>query len=59
MGQQVESITLRCDENFKNRIVAQCNRLGVTKTAIIKMATVKFLEEQEQEEANNAFRRVG
>ena len=32
---------------LKDRIKAQCERLGMTQSAMIRMAIVKFLEEEE------------
>ena len=43
---------------FKSRVKHQSDRLGISYATLCKMALTKFIEEEEQIEQNNAFRRV-
>jgi predicted DNA-binding protein len=48
---------IRMDAELKERLLVQCDRLKISQAAITKMALVRFLEEEEQIEADNAFRK--
>ncbi len=48
MGKKESSIFIRMDQSLNDRIQEQAYRLGASKSTIIRMAVVKFLEEQEQ-----------
>lgn len=53
----VKTVYVRVDSHLKQRLRAQCVRLNITEAAIVKMALVKFIEEEEQIEADKAHRR--
>ena len=48
---------IQMDEHLKVRMTCQCDRLGISQAALTKQALVKFLEEEEQIQADNARRR--
>jgi antitoxin component of RelBE/YafQ-DinJ toxin-antitoxin module len=55
-GKQAETtkpLYIRLDNFLKARVVAQCDRLGVSQAAITKMALTRFLEEEEKLEDKN------
>jgi hypothetical protein len=51
-------VYVRMDPQLKMRLVAQCRRLNLSQAGLVKMAMVRFLEEEEQVEANRAYRRT-
>jgi antitoxin component of RelBE/YafQ-DinJ toxin-antitoxin module len=48
---------VQLDDHVKARIMRQCERLGLTQAGLTKQALVKFLEEEEKVQEDNARRR--
>lgn len=47
----VKPIYIRLDVGLKRRVVEQCERLNISQSAFTKMAIVRFVEEEEKNQA--------
>jgi len=47
----VKPFVIRFDSGLKQRVVDQCNRLSISQSSFIKMAVVRFVEEEEKNHA--------
>lgn len=46
-----KAFVIRLDPGLKRRIVTQCERLNITQSSFVKMAIVRFVEEEEKNQA--------
>jgi hypothetical protein len=53
LAERTKPLYIRLDNFLKKRVVAQCERLGISQAAITKMALTRFLEEEEKLEDKN------
>lgn len=47
---------VRVEPGIKQRVQIQCDRLGISENALITMALVKLLEEEEKEQSSHEAR---
>ncbi len=57
MPRKEASIFIRMDAGLEERLKDQAYRLGTSKSTLIRMAVIKFLEEQEKTQSHSFLRK--